>query len=476
MTRFTDFNRQISSRSIIHVCVLFVFFAAFSAYTLPVALRGELNAPPEMGVAAPWDGSRWLGSDAPDFAAIGLQLSKGNGYSINYDDPDYRAPYLQNNQDGRYDWMLNRHGEGVTAYRSPLLPGLIAITYKLFGRKFWPIRVLNGFLIALSCVFAFSMISSRFGIIPGLLCAGWLITDVRLQVYSRMIMTEAPAVFVTTLICWLLLWTVETRSWKASVTLGIITGVAFLTRSVFVLWMPIIVTGVYFLSLRPNITWHGISAFSLPAFVLASFLAVSAPWMFRNCIVLGGIEPLGTMGPISTTISLVAGYSDTALQRRGVWFTLEELSPSEAGYFAEFQTDEFKKKPGLEQEIALTSKNRQRALKWIAENPAKVPLLMYFKVRSLWSPLAPADAMLLFFSALGGLNFLLARPREALALLVLLAACSMAVAVTWDMGNGRFLVPVHPILAMLSALGLWAVIISATEVVTERIKLNKIGQ
>jgi hypothetical protein len=62
---FTDFNRQISSRSIIHVCVLFVFFAAFSAYTLPVALRGELNAPPEMGM--------W-GTHGPQMHAITTQL------------------------------------------------------------------------------------------------------------------------------------------------------------------------------------------------------------------------------------------------------------------------------------------------------------------------------------------------------------------------------------------------------------------
>jgi 4-amino-4-deoxy-L-arabinose transferase-like glycosyltransferase len=368
-------------------------------------------------------------SDARHYDAIGLQLSRGKGFSIP-DDPDYRAPYLQNNQDGRYDDLLNLGGraempphgpamarEGVTAYYPPLFPVLIAITFDLFGRKFWPIRVLNGVLMALSCVFAFSMISSRFGIIPGLLCAGWLITDGRLQTYSRMIMTEAPGVFLVTLICWLLLRTVETRSWKASVTLGIMTGVAFLTRSMFLLWMPIIVTGVYFLSLRPNIAWFGISAFSLPTLVLGSFLAVSTPWMVRNCIVLGGFEPVGSMGPIN----LAGAYSHTALQMRGrYWCGTCGLPP-------EFQTDEFKKKPLLEQEIALASHNRPRVLKWIAENPAKVPLLMYFKVRSLWgssyatwsdqgysgSILYPADAMLLVFSALGGLNFLLARPREA---------------------------------------------------------------
>jgi 4-amino-4-deoxy-L-arabinose transferase-like glycosyltransferase len=464
MTRFTDLNQQISSRSTIHARVLIVFVAAFSASTLPAALLGKLNAPPELSASRL---GQDLASDSYNYDAVGFQLSKGNGFSVNWDDPDYRAPYLQNNQDSRYGELLSRHGEGLTAYRSPLYPVLLAITYDLFGRKFWPIRVINGFFIALSCVFAFSMIYSRFGIIPGLLCAGWVITDVRLLTYSRMMMTEPLAAFQTTLICWSLLWTVETRSWKASVTLGIVTGVAFLTRGVVVFWMPIIVTAVYFLSLRPNIAWLGISAFSLPAFVLASFLAVSTPWMFRNYIV--GLPPLGSNGPIG----LAAAYSDTALQSHGVfgqsWYAL----------MFGIHTDEFKKKPLLEQEIALASHDRQMALKWIAENPAKVPLLMFYKVRSLWrindavtGIYYPADAMLLVFSVLGGLNFLLARPREALALLTLLAACSMAVAVTWDQGNGRFLVPVHPILAMLSALGLWAVI-TATEGVIERIKLNK---
>src|SRR5262249_18416137 len=146
--------------------------------------------------------------------------SKGNGFSVNWDDPDYRAPYMQNNQDGRYDELLNRHGQGPTTYRPPLLPVLIAITHDLFGRKFWRIRVLNGFLIELACVIAFAMLSSRFGVIPGVLCVGWLINDVQLQKYSREIMTEAPAVFLTALICWLLLRTVETRSWKASLGLG----------------------------------------------------------------------------------------------------------------------------------------------------------------------------------------------------------------------------------------------------------------
>jgi len=80
--------------------------------------------------------------------------------------------------------------------------------------------------------------------------------------------------------------------------------------------------------------------------------------------------------------------------------------------------------------------------------------------------------VLLFFALLGSLSYLLARPREAVALFTLLAACSMAVAVTWDVGDGRYLVPVRPILAMLSALGLWAVIICATEVAMERIVIK----
>jgi 4-amino-4-deoxy-L-arabinose transferase-like glycosyltransferase len=449
MPRFTDYNRKISSPTITRVCALLVFLVAFLTYMLPAVLHGELNAPPEIG-------------DAHDYDAIGLQLSKGNGFSFSWDDPDFRAPYLQNNQDGRYDELLNRHaGVSPTSYRPPLLPVLIALTHDLFGREFWPIRVLNSFLMSLACVFAFAMLSSRFGVIPGLLCAGWLVQSWQLQQYSRMIMTEAPAVLVTALICWLLLSIVETRNWKASLGLGAMTGVGYLTRGVFVLWMPVIVTAVYFLSSRPNRAWLSISAFAPPALVLASFIAVSAPWMIRNFIVFG--EPLGSMGPIN----LSTGYSDLAFQTRGGWVTSRDSK-----IFDAFRTEEFNKKSSNEREIALANYSRQRARKWIAENPTKVPLLMYFKVRSLWRVQSRTDAVFLLFAGLGSLGYLLARPREALALLALLAACSMAVAITWDVGTGRFLLPVYPILAMLSALGLWAAIICATEVAIERIKIK----
>jgi hypothetical protein len=110
MTRFTDYNRKISSPFIVRICAVFVFLLIFLAYVLPAALHGKLNAPPEIG-------------DAHDCDAIGLQLSKGNGFAFNWDDPDYRSPYLQNNQDGKYDFLLNRHGdEGPTTYRPPLYP------------------------------------------------------------------------------------------------------------------------------------------------------------------------------------------------------------------------------------------------------------------------------------------------------------------------------------------------------------------
>src|SRR5262249_54860743 len=124
-------------------------------------------------------------------------------------------------------------------------------------------------------------------------------------------------------------------------------------------------------------------------------------------------------------------------------------------------------------ELAAATLNRQEAYQWIAKNPAKVPLLMYFKVRSLWSIQSPAKAMFLFFAALGGLTYLIARPSEVLVLFALLAACSMAVAITFDDSFGRFLIPVLPILAMLSALGIWAVIICTTDVAIERMKISK---
>src|SRR6478736_3269635 len=60
-----------------------VFLLAFTSYLVPLIRRGELSLPPAAG------------GDEPDYDAIALQLVKGNGFAVDWDDADYRALYAQ---------------------------------------------------------------------------------------------------------------------------------------------------------------------------------------------------------------------------------------------------------------------------------------------------------------------------------------------------------------------------------------------
>jgi 4-amino-4-deoxy-L-arabinose transferase-like glycosyltransferase len=409
-----------------------IFFTALFAFFLFITIFKDLNAPPQTG-------------DGPDYDAIGLQISKGSGFSINWDDPDFMAPYLSHNQSGRYDYLIERHGEGPTTYRPPLLPFFMAINYRLFGRSFWPMRVYNSIFLAISCVIVFKILSSRFGLIPGLLSAVLLLVDPRSRYYAPLILTEAAAIFVVAIMCWLLLKTVESKSLRAAIWLGVIMGIAFLLRSIFVLWVPIVAIGIYALGKSRTTSWLSLSAFRLPSLFLVSFIIVAAPWILRNSLVLGGFYPLGTMG----SMNLSAGYSDQAVNNRGQWFNL-----SREGFFDQLNIDNLSL---LEQEKLKTEYSRDEAIKWVLSNPMKVPLLMFYKIVGVWIPRGVAAPIILIFATLGFLIIISFRLRFALSMFVLIAACTFAVSVTWTTGD-RFLVPILPILSMLAAVGIYYII------------------
>lgn len=427
----SELDRQSSTEKLILIIALSIFFVVSIAYISFIVEFKDLNAPPEPG-------------DGPDYDAIAFQISKGRGFSINWDDPDFKVPYLNNNQSGKFDYLDERQGEGLTTYRPPFLPLLMSITYRIFGRTFWPIRVINSLFLAITCAIVFIIISRRFGIFPGLLSALLFFFDPRFLYYGSLILTEAPAILVVTVLCWIFLLTVEAKSVRRALWLGGIIGIAFLVRSVFILWVPIIALGIYALGKPRTILWFSLSAFRLPSFFLASFIIVTAPWMIRNCVVLGGYYPLGTMG--STNLS--AAYSDEAVNNKGQWFNL-----SKAGFFDQLPIENMSL---IEQEKLKADYSRDEAMKWALRNPTKVPLLAFFKIVGLWRPRFVFAQYIFFFGTLGFLHLIFINLRFAFSLFILIAACTFAVAVTWWTIGDRFLVPILPLLSMLAAVGIWS--------------------
>ena len=442
---FSRFFQWFSSPTVTRLGGLSVFLIACLTFLLPAARNANPGAPPEAG-------------DGPDYDNLAVELSKGNGFSFNWDDPEFRSPYEAHINDGRYDYLLDRQGAWTTALKPPLFPFLMALDYKIFGRHFGVIRVMNSIFMALSVAMAFMIIARSFGVGPGILCTALLLLDYRFPPYATLVLTEAVTCLLVMAMLWCLLRTVETRSRRWACILGVVTAVAFLARNPLVLWVPVLAIPVLAFSV-PEGERVGFRALGLPSLFIAMFLLVAAPWMIRNCVLLGGFEPLGTM-----SVDLPAGFSDKAVGQNGVWFNMYETrgtkaKPGETRYYDRVPTEGSSL---VEQELIRSRRGKAEAVEWALQNPAKVVLLAWLKIRSEWRPIGLRQTLLLVFAALG-LVFLLRRARrEAAVFFCILAACTLSIAITWSVG-GRFIVPVLPVVIGLSSVGMWSFVTLATE-------------
>lgn len=444
--RLDELNQKINSITPVWLFAVLIFVGTVCVFIIPQVISGNINLPAEVG-------------DGPDYDSIAVQLEKGHGFTYDWNDPDFISVYKTYNESGQYDYLLNRRGKQPATERPPLLPAVMALCYRFFGRVFWPIRVLLSLSMALACTLLIILLVRRFGIIPGVFGLGVMIfITPKLGHFASVIMTESFACLVVATMVWLLLDTIEKRDWKSAAGLGIVTAIGFLNRSVLILWMPVIAAAVYGLTKPKSSPWLRWSSLQLPAFFLASFFIISAPWMVRNCIILKGFEPTGTMG----SMNLSAGYSDRAFERRGLWFNLNK-----EGFFDQLEMD-----PSIPMEKAMADYSKKAAIQWIIKNPHKALLLVFFKIKGLWTPDSPAYMFCDAFALLGFLNLLIIRPKEALGILTFFVACSLSVGITWY-AYGRFLVPVIPLLGILSALGLWGLVLASTDLVVDRLEIFK---
>ncbi len=421
------YNR-ISGKRSIHIIAVLVFLATATAYLLPPIRQGELDYPPEPG-------------DGPDYDVIAFQLARGRGFSYDWDNAEYRAPYAA--QPDRYKYLFGRSGTFPTAYRPPLVPAVMAASYFLFGRNFAVIRALNCLAMAFACNITFTIVARRLGVIPGLLFAVLLVLDGRLGFYARLILTESIACLLVALLVWSLLQLLARKQNAWAVLAGIFSGAAILSRTIFALWLPVISILVYILTRRRTTKLLDWNATRLAGIFLGVSIAVSMPWMIRNVLLLRSFSPLGTQGDVT----LSAAYSDAAVQNRGIWFDLEST-----GFFDKIVSG----KTGLEREKATAIYSKATAVEWIKNNPTMVPVLMIFKTYDLWKLRAPLDSLIFFLVLVGMLLY--PNRTELTVYLGLLIANTLTIALTYSTGDSRFLVPVLPILFALASVGLWTLI------------------
>ena len=425
-------NRNISKPRDIMILTILVFIFMSILYLSATMIHGGLNAPPQAG-------------DGPDYDVIAFQLAKGHGFSYDWDNVEYRAPYLT--QPEIYKYLLQRSGSAITATRPPLFPYIMAAIYSLFGRNFSLVRIFNCMAMALACTITFRIIVRRFGIIPGIFCCALFALDDRLRSYAPQIMTESLACLLSSLVTWSLFHYAENKKWLWVIFTGVFTGFAVLNRSILIVSLLFIFIIIYLLSDRSEKKfWNRASLLQSSLFLIIA-LTLNVPWMIRNCIVSGEFYPLGTQG----AINLSAAYSDQAIQNGGVWFSL-----TNAGFFNELA----KTNTGFELELAKAHYSQSKAMEWIQKNYPKIPMLALRKIIDLWVPRSYFQVILLFLGFIG--LFFFPRRTDLLICLGLLLSNTTAIALTWSVGD-RFQIPIIPIVNICISICLWTGFICATD-------------
>jgi hypothetical protein len=385
--------------------------------------------------------------DQVDYDCIGISLAKFGSFRPDYRDADFLRPYIEQGCGQDHSGLLagrtmfgSHPSPSLSCYRPPLLPLLMALSNRLFGRQFWAVRVLNTLFMSVAIALTSLAAYRLLGLWPATTCAVLMNLDERIVRFSTDILTESLCTLFVATILTLFVFGVGRNRARQMAALGVAMGLAILTRSLLVLWAPCLGILIAWLGRQRGDGMDSVLT-DVSIFALTT-LAVISPWVFRNVMVLGPSLPLGSQG----WIEMPAAYSDRAASQGGIWYNLHHR-----GFYEPIYRDSIRN--GADHERAMALHGRAETLRWMWSHGATLPALF---ARRIWSELAPPSASkaALLFLSLFGLLMILDQPIARVMMGLHLANLT-AIGLTWSVG-GRFLVPVLPVIFLGAVVGLWA--------------------
>ena len=157
-----------------------VLVVTFAFSLVKVHRRDGLSSPPRPGDAIPYD-------------CIAYHVARGDGFAINYADAEFARPYPT-----IATGPITAGARGPTTTRPPLFPLATAVVYRLAGRRFEYVRVLNCLAFSLAIALA-SLVAYRAGGIVAV--CGVLACVVYLDAARPYLMGEMTTEAFATLAC-----------------------------------------------------------------------------------------------------------------------------------------------------------------------------------------------------------------------------------------------------------------------------------
>ncbi len=412
------------------------FLLCWSTFVVYYEVKFGLNVPPSTS------------GDEVDYDSIGWELANGRGFQVNTGDADFRRPYdLAAREADRF--QLGPPHEWIVTYRPPLYPYAISILSRCFGRQLAATRVMDAAFMAGTLALLVMTLYPRYGWPSVLISIGLFVAvDVRTRLYGRAILTEAMSLFLTSLICVVLIRFHELKKptvrtvWVYSLVVGAVFGFSLLARTMVVLWIPGLTLIVLWMTYR--LTKNFRQTFVAAFMFLFGLGVVVSPWAVRNVQVTGELMPLGTQG----LVQLSAVFGDEVWESKGLWVNLDH-----EGFFDDVIDES---QTHLEQEIVKANWSKSKAMEWALTHPVKALALFPIKIIQECRPRNMTEAIILLLACMGGVAYW-KTPTTPL-MLAILATNFFAIGMTWSVIEGRFLVPVlFPIhfLATIGLFGIW---------------------
>lgn len=337
---------------------------------------------------------------------------------------------------------------GTVAYRMPFFPMVLAANYALLGREPYTAEPFLILLSSLTCIGVYvwgrDMLGPAFGL------AGALLTsiDVQLVQYSQFLLTETLMVFLT--LCCLIAFERLGRnlSWPHAVMVGLLAGLATLTRVNFLVFVPLAL--LWLVGSAGHNRRRAIKCALIVGLIVGS---IWSAWIVRNYVELHAFVPLTTQ----SGSGYWGVYNDLAadparkLEFGGwIWLIPDLSAPSDEP--AEIYADRLQ---------------RDLALQWMRAHPLRATAVALMQAVQLWRPETALDYFLLPFlyaAASIGLVRVFRVNRNGIMPWIILALAFTAMAIP-TIAVPRFHLPLNTGIDLLAA---YAFVTSAQRISLKR--------
>ena len=153
-----------------------------------------------------WGMTPGRGMDDVFYDNIAYNLAAGVGYQLDFQDEVWLEPYVQDNEDGKNDWIKQTTVKGPTTTRAPGYPFLVSLIYRTIGHNWDAVRVLNAIILALGLACLITAVWSHFGTLAASLLVFTLVFDFGVMAPVGELTTEAVATGMLAFDFALLIW------------------------------------------------------------------------------------------------------------------------------------------------------------------------------------------------------------------------------------------------------------------------------